>query len=410
LRKLIWFSISLVALGGLMALGRHGPLQQLLAVAPIIGYFRFPCRAIVLFELGIGLMAAIGFTSLCRTSCGAQPIAVPSKSLGFAVLAAVAAACVGPVLWPEHTADLWRVSCGPLGIVIAIALVIRAAKGNRLALRALVVFTAIDLGAYGLSYAVYRDVHSLPDYVANISAPPGKRGQRVAIDVAAPSGQSLRAGNQILLAGFSRIDGYAGLEPARRLNYQQPAVLRVCGVDAVSTSRGWVRLFDALPDTRLVGLYRTTDDVAIDIADVDLTNEVLIETEDRELVTGHLGEPSIKLSIDGIARRSVDRPGKIEVEVSASRPAILVLAESHHRGWTAVANGLQPGHGRELKTLRVNGDFLGCLVPEGRYTVEFRFAPASLRYGRLISVCSLGLLVILIAALRVPRFHDSRGD
>jgi uncharacterized membrane protein YfhO len=41
--------------------------------------------------------------------------------------------------------------------------------------------------------------------------------------------------------------------------------------------------------------------------------------------------------------------------------------------------------------LRVNGDYLGCIVGPGRQRVELEFRPASLRLGRMVSL--LGIVV-----------------
>ena len=35
--------------------------------------------------------------------------------------------------------------------------------------------------------------------------------------------------------------------------------------------------------------------------------------------------------------------------------------------------------------LRLNGDFLGVVVPRGTHEVELRFAPDSLRYGLMVT-------------------------
>ena len=105
----------------------------------------------------------------------------------------------------------------------------------------------------------------------------------------------------------------------------------------------------------------------------------------------------------GSTKIIVDRPGYIVVESHALAPAILALTESYHRGWSATA-GETP-----LVAIRVNGDFLGCLLPSGNINVEFSFEPDSLRYGRLISVCGLGFLVIVLAAGAWSRFYCPQG-
>jgi hypothetical protein len=420
------FAAALAVIGGLLAMGKHGPLHHWLAHLPLAGYFRFPCRAVVLFELAIALLAAIGFGAVHRATRREQLLVLPRKTLGLVAAAGLGAAAIGPVLWPEYTAAGWRVWFGPLVLLLAIALLNFAAKGHRLALHAIVVLAAIDLGVYGLSYAAYRETYRLSDYIAHTPAPPTRPGERIALDLARADDNGLRIGNQILLAGFARIDGYAGLVPARALDYRQPAALRAAGVAAVAdyapvaeaeslhaADTGWLYVAEPLPRVRLVRLYCASDDPAADIARIDLGSQVLIERTRLAHVESSLGYAANALESADSVHLVIDRPGNVVIEVNTSRPAILVLNESYHRGWNLGGEQTGPAQGRRLpgpRVLRVNGDFLGCLVPAGHSTVEFRFAPTSLRYGRPISVCGLGLIVILSAAAALPRLRALRGN
>ena len=97
----------------------------------------------------------------------------------------------------------------------------------------MILLAAIDLGAYGMSYSVYPHPQSLADYRAETPAPPGPPLHRAAVDAMLPDQPGLRAGDRLLLTGWKLADGYAGLEPARQLDYRQPAALR--GQDV-----GWI--------------------------------------------------------------------------------------------------------------------------------------------------------------------------
>jgi hypothetical protein len=426
------FAVALGVLGGLLAVGKHGPLHQWLAHLPLAGYFRFPCRAVVLFELGFALLAAMGFAAIYRASRSERPLVLPRKTLWLVAVAGLGAAAAGPWLWPEYTAADWRVWFGPLVLLLAMVLLNLAAKGRPLALHAIVVLAAIDLGVYGLSYAVYRETYRLSDYIAHTPEPQTRRGERIALDLAGGNDKGLRVGNQILLAGFARIDGYAGLVPARALDYRQPAALRAASVAAVAANApvaeaeslhaggdGWLYIAEPLPRARLVRLHRATEEPAAEIARIDLGSQVLIERSRLAYVERSLGDSANALASADSVRIVSDRPGNVVIEVNTSRPAILVLNESYHRGWNVgskqtglapTTKGWCPQRLPVPRPLRVNGDFLGCLVPAGHSTVEFRFAPTSLRYGRLVSVCGLGLIVILSAAAALPRLRALRGN
>src|SRR5262249_59456893 len=67
----------------------------------------------------------------------------------------------------------------------------------------------------------------------------------------------------------------------------------------------------------------------------------------------------------------------------------LVWTESHQDGWVARVDG------RPTPALRVDGDFLGCLVGPGRHLVTFRFEPASHALGARLSALGLGLAGLL---------------
>jgi hypothetical protein len=165
-----------------------------------------------------------------------------------------------------------------------------------------------------------------------------------------------------------------------------------------------------MPRVRLVHAFRATDQPARELLRIDLANEVLIERADQDIVEAWLGNSGAESRNADFARIASDRPGNVIIELSASAPAILVLNESYQRGWKATQSGPEPaqsGRSQEPRALRINGDFLGFLVPPGRRTVEFRFAPTSLRYGRLFSVCGLGLLVICCVASVWPRVRPS---
>src|SRR4029079_13060507 len=83
-----------------------------------------------------------------------------------------------------------------------------------------------------------------------------------------------------------------------------------------------------------------------------------------------------------------DRPGRMELVTEAPTRQLLVVAESFHVGWLATVDG------QDVPVVRVNRDFMGCVVPQGRHAVQFRFSPLSLRLGKGITACGLGLCVI----------------
>jgi hypothetical protein len=84
-------------------------------------------------------------------------------------------------------------------------------------------------------------------------------------------------------------------------------------------------------------------------------------------------------------------PGHIVLNVDASRPSLLVVAESYYPGWDATLDG------RPVPILRANYLSQGIVVPVGKHTVEMKYEPASFRNGLILSAAGLlGLLGLFI--------------
>jgi uncharacterized membrane protein YfhO len=104
----------------------------------------------------------------------------------------------------------------------------------------------------------------------------------------------------------------------------------------------------------------------------------------------------------GRAQWISETPGRLEIATRSTGRRLLFVSESFHRGWRCSIDA-QPS-----EVLPVYGDFLGCVVPEGRHVVRFEFAPWSVRLGRWLS--ALGLALIACWALAMGRSLDFRGS
>ncbi len=379
-----------LAIGGAMALllaaGQYGGLYRVQLLLPIVNRFRFPCRAIVLVEFVVAALAAIGFALVSERSRSVADVDDddrPNRALNFTMLASVAVAVVGPLAWPQYVAAWPLVWIGPVLIAAAATLVKLAASGKQWALIALVVLAAIDLGSYGLSYAVLGRTADLNTYVADSSRPPGTPRVRVA---AGGDRAGHRTGDRMLLAGVTRIDGYAGLEPAKRLDYHDLASVQLAGAnwlwnrgDDIAEDRRWAPVEPTAPRARLVARAVSPDGVAA------------IPGLESDTVTC---EPPVELPVDASAEATahvvVDRPGRIAVDVSTHSRRVLVTTESFDAGWQATADG------RGRPVVRVDGDFLGCLVEPGDSRLELVFRPPWRLAGAIVSACGLQLLVCLV--------------
>jgi uncharacterized membrane protein YfhO len=76
----------------------------------------------------------------------------------------------------------------------------------------------------------------------------------------------------------------------------------------------------------------------------------------------------------------------------------MVLTERFHDGWRADLSG------QAAAPIRVNGDFLGCVVPAGTHDVTLTFAPSSVRRGAALT--AVGLVLTIGAALVIARVRS----
>ena len=376
-RTLTVAALVTAGLSLLWMMGELGPLGWLQEHLPLVNKFRLPCRAIVIFELALAVLAALGFADLIQPQrrevdrrpnpATSQPAVDRSQLLWILPLASAIFTLIAMGYWLPYLGPFPLVALGPVMIAVAVGLVLRAVAGARWAVAALVVFTALDLGAYGLSYSVFGHTESLASFISKVDVPPGLPPQRVALDLAsgseaAPGQKIVRIGDQITLKNWNRVDGYAGLDPAKQLDYHNPAALRAAGVtwldtDAVaqlsssghagwlakresrimvpsepvvsmSGSTMWFRLGDPQPRAWLVTRTVLSEKPAADIAKISLATEALVDKNTATL--DPTNQPSDLTPVperaqsnpSGTVTITSDRPGKISLSANCLDEAI----------------------------------------------------------------------------------------
>lgn len=404
-----WLLFAAVALA--LALGKHGVGSQLLTCLPVVGKFRFPSRYVGLATWGVSLAAAVALAalySLSRKRAARQELPRRiTRSPLVLVAASVTIAVLAPWLWgEEHLGSALEVAAGPLLIAAAASLIAAAERGLRAALPALLLLAALDLGFYGLSYAPLRQTGSLEAFVAEAIVPPSQPlVGRVVCDL---PGAAKLTGNRLALAGFLRWDGYAGLEPRRQLDLRQLSTLRLAGVRWVTRTADteqiagliprndhWLEVPDPLPKFRLVADVLIEPNAASELEHSDLRTCAIVD----RLPNPSEG-PWVYVEGDAVGRvdvRSV-QAGKVELATSAPSRQLLVIAESYHPGWLAKVDG------QSVEMVRANGDFCGVAVPAGDHMVSLAFRPASLAWGR-----GLTLLGLLLAAQQYLAARHATG-
>jgi hypothetical protein len=81
-------------------------------------------------------------------------------------------------------------------------------------------------------------------------------------------------------------------------------------------------------------------------------------------------------------------PDRVVVRTTASRDALLVLADNYYEGWIARIDGV------ERPVLLVNHTFRGVAVPAGEHTIEFVYSPRDLYLGLYVTLSGFALLAV----------------
>jgi uncharacterized membrane protein YfhO len=97
-------------------------------------------------------------------------------------------------------------------------------------------------------------------------------------------------------------------------------------------------------------------------------------------------------------------PERVEIDVQAERPGLLVLSDTYFPGWRAWVDDV------ETEILRANGLFRAVALSAGVHRVRFEYRPASLRFGAALSAASLGLLCAVPLAARLRRRSRARAQ
>ena len=371
---LAWIIVSFI-----LAFGSYGYLYRLQVMLPVVGSFRCPCRYLLLANFGLAWLAAVGYADLVQRRPDRRGWLALAAVWGAAALVAAAGLLGGRSV---QAAGPVAVIGGLLIVSLFVFLVAMAARGRRLALLLLPILGCADAAIFGLSYH-YQVIppHTREQHRARIAPPP----------VELPPGTRVAGLNAMaILNGWRTADGYAGLMPRRQLDYSATPALRLSGAAAVAVDsrtgpvpefRTWRLVADPLPRVRLVAQAQVSAHPGQDAARIDLRTTALV-AEDLGLVPGDPGH----------ARLLREQNGRLAIETDAAAPRLLVVADSFHPGWRATVDG-QPA-----RVLPVYGDFLGCVVPAGRHTVQLAFEPDSLRIGWRVTAAGGGLTVLLAAA------------
>jgi hypothetical protein len=387
-RRLAGGLLCLSGVAVVLAFGRYGGIYPLLAQLPGLSSLRAPARHTVLLHFALAALSAIalddaftlaagrGLSALRRLWILALPVAIG------AALTAAAAVATGSAWALSMDLRLRHVAPALAGVAIVgatSALLASCAVGRRRAAPFLILLIAVDLASWGVRYAYTEMPVRIGSLVPAAGFPAGgRRGDLVHPQVL------LTDMNKYALSGFKSSIAYLGLVQSSILDPELPRSQRVAGVQWYWTPAGWFQLEGTMPRARLVVEAQVSHDPAADLGTIDPAKTALVDVL-TEPISGEAGTATIIR----------DYAGRIMIRTAAPAPQLLVLAERFHPGWRAQADGVP------LHVVRAYGDFMGMVVPAGAHTVRLTFEPASFRYGVMMTVA--GLAVLLAVALGFGR-------
>lgn len=126
------------------------------------------------------------------------------------------------------------------------------------------------------------------------------------------------------------------------------------------------------------------------------TRAILADTPEARAAAEALGapDPQARATSSGLAAE------RLRWMVFTDEPALLLVSELHYPGWRATVDG------EPVELLRANIALRAVLVPPGDHVVEMRYEPTSFRYGALLSLGALAIILAVLAASWLPPLRD----
>jgi hypothetical protein len=122
----------------------------------------------------------------------------------------------------------------------------------------------------------------------------------------------------------------------------------------------------------------------------DLRREAVVEAGIRDTsdLRGNGAGAADKLGLPRVpesCRITCYEPTRVEIKVEIPQTGLVVLADQYFPGWQAEIE-TDGQAARRVPILRTNRVMRGVCVPEGKHRVVFRYRPASVAYGGMISL------------------------
>ncbi len=379
-RGRVFAGVATVAL--ILALAKGNPLYHALRLLPGFSDFRVPARYVFLFTFATAILAGYGWDAVAAARLFA------GRRRAAAVAGVVAALTVADLFWFDRT-------LAPLAsrqVVEATPRVVEVLKQDPTWGRVFVV----------PPIALFADWSPPGGWAAN---PDGWIEARVYLPASVPQSFGLRA-----------VGGYAGFVDSRQAPFFQDAsqeafqegraeLLSLVGTRYFVIGPGpGVRGLPAvdIPPFRVYQNFASFPRAFTVGSIIAASNhvEALSRTlelgrarrlEDVGVTSGSVGDLDLGRAKGTVLAVDELRPEHIAVRARSVGDTLVVLNERWDPGWRARVDG------RAAPLLEVDSVLMGAPMPAGEHQVEFLYQPRGLLVGRVISLASLVILVLVLA-------------
>jgi hypothetical protein len=378
-----WVLAGLAMAALVLALAQGNPLYELLRFLPGFSDFRVPARYVFMFTFAVALLAGYGWQVLARWRWLANGRWLAVCAGVIALLTAV---------------DLWRFdrTMAPLAS--------REFYSNRSPLADLLTADR-EWGRVMVLPPVVFDAAWTPagGWARN---PNGWWEARAMLAADVPQSYGLRSVGGYAAFVDPEHAKFFGMAESRLFGEGDPTLYRLVGTRYIAV--GAQVSLSGMPKATLgpFAIYRVPDPfprafVVSGIVQVENRGDARGRTAGlgrgkrlttAAVVCGDLG--SFRTSPGATAEFSVEdpRPERVVVRARADGNAFLVLNERWDRGWRAYCDG------RPAPLFEVDAVLMGTLLPEGEHVIEFVYRPRALIVGRAISLASVAVALLLLAA------------
>jgi hypothetical protein len=399
-------ALSAVALAGLLfALGGHSLFHGVLyALIPTLDKARSPDVAIVIFHLGVVVLAAYGLDSLRSSEVSQMSLQSAVRALSVAGLFLYATVLVLLNVRPATT-DAYNFLAEAALVALLLAGILLAWSSARLSKRAASVLVILLL-LFELNYVTNysyqplekaNQLHHLDDIAAFLKRQQGQ--PRVDVDendITYDFGDwfgvdELRGTQPAALKPFADMQGYARFPALLAANYfigRNPKT-----PEQISAFEGGdgLRVFinpSAFPRARMVHAAISAADESAVLAAVknpaiDLRRTVILQGP----------APALEVCEGGDVDISRYQPTSVVLKVSSPCRAMVVLADGWFPGWKAFVDRKPAQIYRAYNLVR------GVVVEAGDHEVVMRYRPTSVFLGMALA----GLGVLLCVAFQLSR-------